>query len=641
MKPSALLGADGPFARTVAGFIPRAQQGAMADLIAEVLATGEKLVCEAGTGTGKTFAYLVPILESGRKTIVSTATKTLQDQLFHRDLPVVLAALGNGADVALLKGRANYVCRHRLERAAGDPQLDSRASVHLAAITAWAATSASGDIGELPGVPEDSPVWPFATSTPENCLGQSCALYERCFVVRARRRAIGADLVVVNHHLLFADLALREEGFGELLPTAQAIVLDESHQLPEIASSFFGHALSSRQLRDLARDARSAQEREAPDMPELRQAVLELESATRAVATSFGTAAGRHDGAALRRASAVTPAFQGLGAALAALNARLELGAARGEELEHCAKRGLDLAARLAIYLAADDDWVRWVEVTSRGFVLHATPLSIADHFQARTANYAAAWIFTSATLSVGGSFVHFERQLGLTDVREALWQSPFDYAGQALMYLPRLDCEPNSPGYADAVSGLVERVTALSGGRTFVLFTSYRALEICAARLTASLAYPVLVQGSAPRATLLREFTRLGDAVLLGTSTFWEGVDVRGDALSCVIIDKLPFAPPDDPITSARTKALQQAGGNAFYDYQVPQAVIALKQGAGRLIRDVTDRGVLVLCDPRLVTRAYGKIFLQSLPPMPVTFDLAAVAAFFGVAVENAQARR
>ncbi|MBI4693087.1 MAG: ATP-dependent DNA helicase [Gammaproteobacteria bacterium] len=634
MKPSALLGADGPFARKVPGFVPRDQQGEMADLIAEVLESGEKLVCEAGTGTGKTFAYLVPLLESGLKTIVSTATKTLQDQLFHRDLPVVLEALASFADVALLKGRANYVCRYRLARAAGDPQLDTRAAAQLAAIDAWVARSESGDIGEAPGIPEDSPVWPFATSTPENCLGQACNDYERCFVVRARRQAVAADLVVVNHHLLFADLALREEGFGELLPTAQAIVLDESHQLPDIASNFFGHALSSRQLRDLARDTRTAQEREAPDMPALREAVMNLEVAARALAASLGPAVGRYDEAQLRRAPAVVPALTGLGSALAALNEQLELAAERGAELESCAKRAVDVAVRLAIYRGDDESWVRWGEVTSRGYVLHVTPLSIAEHFQARTAHYAAAWIFTSATLSVGGSFAHFERQLGLAGVREALWESPFDYARQALLYLPKLGCEPNSPNYADAVSGLVERVTALSGGRTFVLFTSYRALESCAERLASSLEFPVLVQGAAPRATLLREFTHLGNAVLLGTSTFWEGVDVRGEALSCVIIDKLPFAPPDDPITSARVKALQQEGGNAFNEYQVPQAVITLKQGAGRLIRDVTDRGVLVLCDPRLTTRGYGKVFLRSLPAMPVTSDLAAVAAFFDAAL-------
>lgn len=603
----------------------------MADLVAEIIDGRETLICEAGTGTGKTFAYLVPAVLSGHRVIVSTATKTLQDQLFRNDLPLVLRALAADTSVALLKGRANYACLERLENAHGDPLLGPRELADLRRIEAWARGSASGDVSEVTAVPEDSPLWPYVTSTVDNCLGSTCPHFDDCFVVRARREAAAADLVVVNHHLLFADMALREEGFAEILPTAQVVVIDEAHQLPELASNSFGQAVSSRQLRELGRDTAAALEGEAPDMPSLRVAVAGLDRAVAVASSAFALHSGRQDRELIGRAPGLAAALAALDAALTTLARNLAAAAERGPRLSHCQRRVEDLAARLAAYRAADsDDWVQWFEATPRGFVLHATPLSVAELFQARIQQYSAAWIFCSATLAVDGDFEHFRRELGLATARVAIWDSPFDFARQTLLYLPKIALAPAAAGYLDAIVEVAEPVITASRGRAFCLFTSYRALEHCAARLRERLPYPVLVQGDAPRAALLEDFKRLGNAVLLGTATFWEGVDVRGEALSCVIIDKLPFSPPDDPITRARIRRLEADGHNPFREYQIPEAVISLKQGVGRLIRDVTDRGVLVLCDPRLKTRGYGRIFLQSLPAMPVTRDLAEVERFF-----------
>ncbi len=637
MKACELLGPVGPFATAVPGFNVRPAQQTMADLVAEVTATGGTLVCEAGTGTGKTYAYLVPALAAGRKTLVSTATRTLQDQLFHQDLPQVLAVLGLHPDVALLKGRANYLCLERLARAHGDPHFGRRELGDLARVTAWARATDSGDIGDVGDVAEDSAVWPFVTSTTDNCLGQACAQFDDCFVVRARRAAAAADVVVVNHHLLFADLALREEGFGEILPTAELVIVDEAHQIPDLAAEAFGEAVSTRQLRDLARDTAKALENEAPDTPDLRDAARVLEQAAQLVVAEFGREPGRQDAARIAARPPLAAALERTRAALIALHAALELAAERGVELAACERRAGELTRRLHDYQAqAADDWVRWYDASPRGVVLHATPLAVSDLYQTRVSRHPAAWVYCSATLAVGGELTHFNRELALEPTREAVLDSPFDFARQALLYLPRIAADPGSGAYLDAVIDCARDVIAASRGRAFLLFTSYRALDYCALRLRDTLAFPVLKQGDAPRAALLAEFKRLGNAVLLGTATFWEGVDVRGDALSCVLIDKLPFAPPDDPVTRARARRLEAAGGNPFMEHQVPEAVIMLKQGAGRLIRDRSDRGVLVLCDPRLKSRAYGRIFLQSLPPMPQTRELADVARFFDVHPET-----
>lgn len=637
-RAAAALGADGPFVSRLPGFAPRVDQQAMAAEVAEVLAGRETLVCEAGTGTGKTFAYLVPALLSGLRTIVSTATRTLQDQLFHRDLPVVRDALGLGLDAALLKGRQNYACLYRLERAAGSPELDPRRQALVERVRAWAPYSTSGDLEEVPELDDDAGLRHLVTSTVDNCLGQECPVYENCFVVRARRAASQADLVVVNHHLLFADMVLRETGFAELLPSAEAIVLDEAHKVPDIASTFFSRSLSGQQLVHLVRDVGEAAGEEAPDMPDLVQAVHALEVAREAFTRALsGVAVGpqrRLDWVTHGARPEIAVQIGALGDALGELATRLEAAAGRGPALENCFERLLGAAGTLSLFTdGTEPGHVRWAEATGRGFALHDTPVRIANEFSARLEASDAAWVLTSATLAIDGRFDHFCQALGIREARERLWQSPFDYAANSLLYVPPLGREPRAEGFEDELMDAVLPVIRAAGGRTFFLFTSYRALTLCAERLRHELEFPLLVQGEAPRSDLLRRFEALGNAVLLGTATFWEGVDVRGEALSCVIIDKLPFGVPDDPVARARGEACAAEGGNPFAELQLPEAVTALKQGAGRLIRDVSDRGVLVIGDVRIRRRGYGRTFVNSLPPMPFTDQVEDVRRFFAAA--------
>ena len=634
----AVLGPDGLLARVVQGFAWRRQQQAMAEQVAAALDAGGTLICEAGTGTGKTYAYLVPALLCGRKVIVATGTRNLQDQLFHRDLPALRRALALPIQVALLKGRANYLCRHRLVRAVADPAgLRPEVRRDLAAVRDWASVTRSGDVAEA-GLAEAAAIWPAVTSTADNCLGQDCPEWQRCHLVEARRRAQEADLVVINHHLLCADMALREEGFGEVLPGADAVIVDEAHQLPDVAAQFFGNAVSSRQVLDLARDLNAVQRKDAGDAPHLRQAAATLTELVPRLRASFG--AGDRRGAwheidaqaqAPRLLAELAETLAETGDALAPL-------APRSAELGHCQTRAVALAQRLAALLddaqgegsGSDAGRVRWFELRGDGFRLHQTPLDVADAFRSYRARRSAAWVYTSATLAVGDSVAHFAAQVGAEDAATACWDSPFDYPSQALLFTPPGMPEPGASDYDSRVAAAALEVIALSRGRAFCLFTSHRALRLAAGYFQGRLDYPLLVQGQAPRAELIERFRTLGDAVLLGTASFWEGVDVRGEALSCVIIDRLPFASPGDPLLQGRIEALRGRGGNPFRELQLPKAVIALKQGAGRLIRDPADRGVLVLCDPRLHTRSYGRVFLHSLPPMRQTRDLATVAAFF-----------
>jgi ATP-dependent DNA helicase DinG len=629
-----VLGSKGLLAQRLPGFNHRPQQQAMAEAVADAIADGGILICEAGTGTGKTYAYLVPALLSGRKVLVSTGTRNLQDQLFHRDLPVIRDLLSIPVRTALLKGRGNYLCRYRLEMSLNDlrsafPELRR----HLLAVRDWAAQTRSGDVAEL-ALPDETPVWPAVTSTSDNCLGQECPDWGRCHLVEARRRAQEAELVVINHHLLCADLSLKDEGFGEILPGADCFVIDEAHQLAEVASNFFGVAVSGRQLVDLARDTETEYHREAGDTPGFLELAEGLRRVVRDFRLTLGEDARRGPWRELGDNAAAARALDELRARLDALRAGLKAIEGRGKGLDSCLARSVDLAGRLArLAESGESEDIRWFETQGQGLRLHLTPMAVADIFQSHMERHPAAWVLTSATLAVGESFEHFAVQLGIADARTERWESPFDYQRQALLFVPRAMPDPSSPGYVAAVAELASRILPCSRGRAFLLFTSHRALKEAADYLESRMDYPMLVQGSAPRAELLERFRSLGNAVLLGTASFWEGVDVRGEALSCVIIDKLPFASPGDPVLAARIDALRQRGGNPFRDFQLPQAVITLKQGAGRLIRDPGDRGVLVVCDPRLLTRSYGKAFLDSLPPMLRTRNLGDVEHFFAAA--------
>jgi len=641
-----VFAADGPLAAQVGGYRPRAQQIEMAQAILAAIESGGMLVAEAGTGTGKTFAYLVPALLAGGKVIVSTGTKNLQNQLYDRDLPAVRDALSSGSVAALLKGRANYVCLYRLERAQAEGRLESREdAAQLRRIGHFAATTVTGDRADLAEVPEDAPVWQQASSTRENCLGQDCPKYRDCFVMRARKNALAADVVVVNHHLFFADVALRDEGISELLPSCNTVIFDEAHQLPETARLFFGDTVSSAQLIELARDARLELRAAGGASPELDRVASKLDKAARDLRLCFpgeGRSAGKdaplaRSGPRLGWAQALreagfADALQGLVRALAALAKPLGAQAERSEGLGACARRATEakgLLARVREEGAANE--VRWVEVFGHSVQLHVTPLVPAELFRKQMADHPRAWIFTSATLAVGEDFSHFKRELGIEGAAARAWPSPFEFERQALLYSPRgLPADPNDPGYTEAVARAALQVLKASRGRAFLLFTSHRALRRAHEYLKDRIDYPLLVQGTGSRSELLVRFRALGNAVLLGAASFWEGVDVRGGALSVVLIDKLPFAPPDDPVLAARIDALRAEGGNPFMEFQLPQAVLQLKQGAGRLIRDEEDRGVLVLCDPRLYAKAYGRTIRESLPPMKQTRELADVEAFF-----------
>jgi ATP-dependent DNA helicase DinG len=636
-KLNFIFSEKGPLAEGIPGYRTRQQQLEMALAIETAILENKQLVAEAGTGTGKTFAYLVPALLSGGKVIVSTGTKTLQDQLFHRDLPAVRDALKVPVTVEMLKGRANYVCHFHLERSANEGRFVSREDAnYVHVIRNFVENSKTGDKAELIEVPENATIWPSVTSTRDNCMGQECNFYKDCFVMDARKRALAADVVVVNHHLFFADVMLRDEGVSELLPSANTVIFDEAHQLPEVAGLFFGEDVSTSQLLELARDAEAEYITTAKDCPALQEAANALEKSVRDFRLVFayeGTRMPVQKALALKNFDS---AYIEMQSKLQALTNILETQAPRDPALENCWQRGAGLMVQLQGWLAAENaNLVRWVEVFTQSVQLHATPLSVAEGFGKQLNASPRAWIFTSATLAVKSDFRHYIGQMGLSNANTGYWESPFDYGKQALFYVPENMPEPNSSGYSAAVAAVALPVVQASGGRAFVLCTSLRAMREIHALLKEAfeqngIEYPLMMQGESSRSELLERFRKRGNAVLVGSQSFWEGVDVRGEALSCVIIDKLPFAPPDDPVLAARIDKMNEEGKNAFMEYQLPYAVITLKQGAGRLIRDEADSGVLMICDPRLISKPYGRRIWQSLPPFKRTRFLADVQAFF-----------
>ncbi len=624
------FGKQSPLKALLPGFQPRAGQGWMAEAVAEAIANSDKLVVEAGTGTGKTFAYLIPALLSGRKTIISTGTKALQDQLYHRDLPLVGKAIGRPVTTALLKGRANYLCVQRLDQLT-DPASGLRADLNE--VREWRYRTGSGDKAELIEVPEDSPVWPLVTSTADNCLGQKCPEYNKCHVVKARRAAQEADLVVVNHHLLLADLAMKESGFVEFLPGAEAIILDEAHQIPDLAVQFFGISIGSREIERLVDEISTLT---SPySQPDLNRRVDALQTAVRDLRATAPRKEGRYE-----LGDVINELRRPLDTLLHAIHdvqvAVAELGDS-SIELEKIHEQLLGLTERLTIF-SGEDTWdgLRWLEVHARSLRMHLTPLDVSSKLSGLINNDFQAWIFTSATLAIGDDFSHFGSRMGLGGVAGLTFPSPFALEQNGLIYLPP---DLPQPSDADHTSAMLEAVTPLldfTSGGMFCLFTSHRALNNARKWFTAHTSAlggrTLLVQGDAPRDDLLRRFRQIGDAVLLGTGSFWEGVDVRGDALSIVAIDKLPFASPADPLMMARLEFIRRQGGNGFMDHQLPVAALSLKQGAGRLLRDATDSGVVVLCDPRITGKRYGRMFLQCLEPMPYTSALNEVSSFFAV---------
>lgn len=625
-----LFADNGLLSKHISGYTSRIQQLEMARQVGEALTHGDILIAEAGTGTGKTFAYLAPAMLSGQKVFISTGTKNLQDQLFNKDLPKLREVLSVPLKTALLKGRSNYLCHHRLGLAESEPGQQYHQHT-LQTLREWSGKTTTGDLSETDLLDENSPLWPKVTSTVDNCLGQQCPQYDECFIVEARRKAQEADIVVVNHHLLMSDMALKSSGQGEVLPDADAYIIDEAHQLPAIASQFLGHRVSSHQIQELSRDSIREMEAEATDMNDIRSAAEQLDNRLH----QFNLSLGEHEQrvpwqTVLEKSQDIIEKLNILLESLEKLEIQLDAAAQRGRGLEQCHQRSQDLIERLSLFQQNEQtELVLWLDNRSSSFILHATPQEVSQYFQSWIKDKPQAWIFTSATLTVAGKFNNFTHQLGLEDPVTASWQSPFDYGKQSLLYMPTIPVEPSHPNYNSHVAEVAKSVIEHSQGRIFLLFTSYKAMHEVAEALKES-DYPVLVQGSGAKTQLLEEFRSHGNAILLGTNSFWEGVDVRGEALSCVLIDKIPFASPGDPVLEARINDLKERGGNPFRTIQIPAAVIQLKQGIGRLIRDTHDSGVLVLCDPRFLSKPYGKVFMRSLPPMPISQNIEDVERFF-----------
>ncbi|KAF3983847.1 MAG: ATP-dependent DNA helicase [Methylococcales symbiont of Hymedesmia sp. n. MRB-2018] len=631
---------DGSLSKVIQGYLPRTSQLEMATAIANSIDSNQNLIAEAGTGTGKTFAYLVPAILSAKKVIISTGTKNLQDQLFNKDLPLVRKAISTPFNSALLKGRANYLCIYRLQNALntsfGFSKQDAQA---LNSIKAWSMQTKVGDISEVSDVEEGDPVWSQATSTVDNCLGQECPDYADCFLAKARKKAQESDIIVVNHYLLCADWSLRETGFGELLPDAEVVVIDEAHQLSEIASNFLGTSLTARQLNELTTDTLAEYFKDAKDMPQIRTVCEDLQFEVKDLRLAFGVELQRGDWKEIEQNPKISNALTAVHQQLEKLADHLQVASVRSKGLESCFDRVEEIEQRLDSLINDDSgQWIRWYETHSKSFTFNKTPLDIAAEFEQFMRQHKASWIFTSATLSVAKNFDHFAKGLGLNGTEGQSWESPFNFSSQSLFYHPKGLPKPTELNFTEKVVEFALPVLQASKGRAFFLFTSHRALKIAAEILQDRIDYPLLVQGTRAKAVLLEQFKQEGDAILLATSSFWEGVDVRGNALSCVIIDKLPFSSPSDPVLKARLRAMEKQGRNPFFEHQLPSAVIALRQGVGRLIRDVSDQGVLMVCDPRLLKRTYGQMFLDSLPAMSRTRNIIEVEAFFRQIEQTAQ---
>ncbi|EKY4876605.1 ATP-dependent DNA helicase [Vibrio alginolyticus] len=624
---------DGALGKAIPGFQARQPQIDMAEAVSSAIKDQTQLVVEAGTGTGKTFAYLVPALLSGKKVIISTGSKNLQEQLYHRDLPLMVNALGFYGQVALLKGRSNYLCLDRLSRQMVEShtnESDPTLLTQLVKVRTWSSETKTGDLGDCDDLPEDSMIIPTITSTNDNCLGKECPSYTDCFVLKARKRAMDSDIVVVNHHLFLADLAIKETGFGALIPEADVFIFDEAHQLPDIASEYFGQSVSSRQIHDLAKDIEIAYRTEAKDMRQLQKVGDKLMQSAMDMRIVLGEPGFRGNWREALQSGSIKRELLRLTDSLELAIDVLKIALGRSQLLDTAFERANLIKGRIDRVCDVDiTGYSYWYDTSPRHFALHITPLSVADKFHEQIEIKQGAWIFTSATLAVSGDFKHFTERLGLKPTKQFSLPSPFDYQKQARLCVPRYLPEPNSNGLADKLVRMLAPVIEENDGRCFFLCTSHSMMRELGEKFREVLELPVLMQGEMSKQKTLAEFMELGNALLVATGAFWEGIDVRGDALSCVIIDKLPFTAPDDPLLKARIEDCRLRGGEPFAEVQIPDAVITLKQGVGRLIRDQKDHGALIICDNRLVTRDYGGIFLGSLPPIPRTRDLDGIKAF------------
>ncbi|MBD1583929.1 ATP-dependent DNA helicase [Pseudoalteromonas sp. S16_S37] len=622
---------QGPLAQHFNGYTPRQPQIEMALAIEKTIVDNGQCVVEAGTGTGKTFAYLAPLLLSKQKSIISTGSKALQEQLYHRDLPTLQKALKVGKTTAMLKGRANYLCTYRLSQHVAHVPSDDPDIMHqLAMVAKFATETDSGDLADCVGIEEDAKVLPYVNSTADNCLGKDCPDFQSCYIRKARLKAMEADLVVINHHLFFADMAVKDSGFAELMPTADNYVFDEAHQLPQIASDYFGESFSTKQLGDLINDIRLIYRSDIPDMLQLGKTLNKLETSVADLRISFGVDGGRGDWRAALANKQVCDALHRVISDLDFLYQVLKTCLDRSDKIEHPFERVLKFKGQLErAFDVSQTGFSYWFETTRRYISIHITPLDVSGKFQEIVEKTKASFVFTSATLSVDDSLAHFNASLGLKPTHQSIVASPFDYQHQALLCLPRYLPESRDDLMPHTLVKIAKQLISAAKGRTFLLFTSYRVMHLVFEGLSTALEYPVFMQGQSSKRIILEQFVRHGNAVLLGTASFWEGVDVRGDALSCVMIDKLPFTSPDDPLLQARMNDAEMQGKEPFSSIQLPQAVISLKQGVGRLIRDSSDKGVLVICDNRLVTRKYGQTFLKSLPAMKRTRCLETATKF------------
>ena len=631
LNVDAVLGHDGIIGEHITDFESRSSQLGMAELISEAIALGESRVIEASTGIGKSFAYLVPAFLCDARVVISTGTRNLQDQLYQKDIPLIRKAIVSSRKVALLKGRSNYCCPQRLNKYRREDRFRSREMAAIfSAISAWAELSDSGDIGEFAEIPENDSLWYYATSNADNCLGSECPQIDKCFVLKARKLAMDADILVINHHLYFSDLALKEDGFGELLPEADVLIFDEAHQLPDIAGNFYGQQITLRQIDTLCRDITEAEVAEAAESKALRKGSDFMNKCAADFRLALRSFTQKGEWESIQHAPAIQQAMQSLQQSIEALDDELEPMVSRGKELAMCHRRVQVLKLALANFLEAEDNQVSWYELNERSFRLVQSPLEVAQAFrkQLEAAAFASV-IFTSATLSSQQSFRYYCERLGLDGIDSTSFDSPFDYQQQAMLYLPTHLPEPSDDRYPRVFGELCRELVEACAGHCFILFTSYRMLTLTAEYLRSQVDYPLLIQGELQRNELLQQFIKIDNPVLLGTSSFWEGVDVKGDQLRCVIIDKLPFKSPHDPVYRRRIQQVNQQGGNAFFEVQVPEATISLRQGVGRLIRDIGDHGIVALCDNRLHTKSYGKGMLESLPPMRRSSDLDEIRAF------------